>query len=138
MNRSRTQPSDKVDLSSFAVLVVEDDYFIANEIAGVLRECRAEVLGPVPDVAQALALLDRHKVDCAVLDLNLRGELAFELAAQVRRRGVPMVVATGYDATMLPPQFEQVVRLEKPIDLNRLVRAVGETRSVLRQDQHRS
>jgi 3-oxoacyl-[acyl-carrier protein] reductase len=55
------------------VLVVEDDYFVAKEMAAVLREHGATVLGPVPDVRRGRALLSQEEPDCALLDVNLKG-----------------------------------------------------------------
>ena len=39
------------------VLIVEDEYFLADDLAQALRRLGAEVIGPVPTQAQALALL---------------------------------------------------------------------------------
>ena len=57
-------------LSGRRVLVVEDEYFIAiaDDIARALGRLGAEVVGPVPDRDEALALLSSgERVDLAVL-----------------------------------------------------------------------
>src|SRR5690349_18103981 len=66
-------------LSGLRVLVVEDDYFIADELCSTLRNNGAEVLGPSPDIEQSLDLIRSQRIDCAVLDINLHGNLAFNL-----------------------------------------------------------
>ncbi|MGX7703662.1 response regulator [Methylobacterium sp. Gmos1] len=102
------------------VLVVEDEYFIADDISRALIRHGAEVVGPVPTVREARALLDSESLDLAVLDINLRGELVYPLVAELSRRGVPMVFATGYDVTAIPADYEAIPAWSKPFDYNAL------------------
>ena len=102
------------------VLVVEDEYFIADDISRALIRHGAEVVGPVPTVQQARALLDSQALDLAVLDINLRGELVYPLVAELSRRGVPMVFATGYDAAAIPADYGAIPAWSKPFDYNAL------------------
>ena len=111
-------------LTGLRVLVVEDDYFIADEICATLRNNGAEVLGPAPDIEQGLSIVKSERLDCAVLDINLHGRLAFSLASELRQRGTPSIFATGYDDSVLPGAFSDSVHLEKPINLAALLQAV--------------
>jgi DNA-binding response OmpR family regulator len=111
-------------LTGLRVLVVEDDYFIADEICTTLREHGAQVLGPSPDIEHGLNLVRNNDIDCAVLDINLHGNLAYSLASELRQRGTPSIFATGYDGSVLPSEFSGSVRLEKPVDLSALLQAV--------------
>jgi DNA-binding response OmpR family regulator len=106
------------------VLVVEDDYFIALELCTALRECGADVVGPARDVQSGLAAIRNERLDCAVLDINLQGRMGFQIATELRARGVPALFATGYDGTTIPAELADMVRLEKPVDLKALCRAV--------------
>jgi DNA-binding response OmpR family regulator len=104
------------------ILVVEDEYLLADELAYELEEAGAFVLGPVSNVTAALALLDgQTKVDGAVLDLNLGGEPGYPVADALIGRSVPLVLTTGYDARTLPERFADVPVCEKPIVLDRLI-----------------
>jgi DNA-binding response OmpR family regulator len=123
MNHKTKSEKDGV-LTGRRVLVVEDDYFIANEICATLREHGAEVLGPAPDVEHGLDLVRKNNIDCAVLDINLHGTLAFDIASELRQRSTPAIFATGYDGSVLPSEFSGSIRLEKPVDLRALLRAV--------------
>ena len=68
-------------LTGRRVLVVEDEYFLADDIARALVGLGAETVGPVPTREQALAHLEGGgRIDACVLDLNLRGEMAFPVA----------------------------------------------------------
>jgi DNA-binding response OmpR family regulator len=111
-------------LRGLRVLVVEDDYYIAAEICGALRASGAEVVGPSPDIAHGLHLVRTESIDCAVLDINLRGDLAFALADELKQRGTPSIFATGYDDSVLPREFSAHIRLEKPVNLSALLRTV--------------
>jgi DNA-binding response OmpR family regulator len=111
-------------LQGLCVLVVEDDYFIALELCNALRAAGADVIGPARDLETGLAEIRAERIDCGVLDINLRGHLAFEIAAELRARGIPAIFATGYDASMIPDELADAVRLEKPVDLVALCRAV--------------
>ena len=103
------------------VLVVEDEYMIAQDLARELEDVGAEVLGPVPSVADALALLVAEAVppDAAILDVNLGGEMVFPVAEALRERGVPFVFVTGYDPWSLPQAYADVPCCEKPFDVGR-------------------
>jgi len=111
-------------LQGLCVLVVEDDYFIALELCNALRAAGADVIGPARDVETGLAAIRDERIDCGVLDINLRGHLAFEIAMELRTHGIPAIFATGYDASMIPDELADAVRLEKPVDLAALCRAV--------------
>lgn len=112
-------------LTSCRVLVVEDEYFLADDMALALQKGGAEVIGPVPTIDKALALVaSDERIDAAVLDINLKGQNAFEVADALVRRGIPFVFATGYGQSMVPPEHRAVPRFEKPLDLHNLIRTL--------------
>lgn len=78
------------------VPVVEDEYFLAKSLAVDLRDFGADVLGPVAPIADALAVITSERLDAVVLDVNLRGEMAYPVADLLIERRVPFVLATGY------------------------------------------
>jgi two-component SAPR family response regulator len=107
------------------VLIVEDDYFMAEELRAELQRAGAEVVGPVGRVSEALDLVERDKpIHGAVLDINLAGEMVFDVADALRARNVPFVFATGYDAETIPAAYATVTRCEKPIDLAMIGKAL--------------
>ena len=105
------------------VLVVEDEYYIADDIAQALQRLGAVVIGPAGDREEAFAYLATGThIDGAVLDINLHGQMVFPLADALRARGVPFVFATGYGQASIPGGYENVPRWEKPFDADRLAR----------------
>ena len=110
-----------VNLGPRRILVVEDEYMLAQDFARELEDVGAEVLGPVPSVADALALLVAEAVppDAAILDVSLGGEMVFPVAEALRERGVPFMFVTGYDPWSLPQPYADVPCCEKPFDVGR-------------------
>jgi CheY-like chemotaxis protein len=83
----------------------------------LLEQRGCTVLGPVPSVGQALAMLDRGQPEAALLDVNLKGERATPVAAALQDRGVPFVLITGYSESQLSePELRQAPRLDKPVN----------------------
>lgn len=101
-------------LSGKRVLVVEDEYLIAHDIKRALSELNAEVVGPVSNLAAALALADDNGLDAAVLDINLCGHMSYELADRLKAEGVPHMFVTGYDDWALPESHAGTPRVAKP------------------------
>ena len=76
---------------------------------------------PAARLEQALALAERERLDGAVLDVNLDGQMVFPVAEVLRRRGIPFLFLTGYDsAAALPRDFRSERRLIKPVRLEEL------------------
>ena len=115
----------RAGLAGRRVLVAEDDYLIADALCQGLEAAGAEVVGPAPDVAAALALLAEGTVDAAVLDVNLGGEMAWPAADALLARGVRFVFATGYDASVIPARYAGVTCCEKPVRLVEIARALA-------------
>ncbi|HTI67267.1 MAG TPA: response regulator [Caulobacteraceae bacterium] len=106
------------------VLIVEDQYLIADEMRRLVVELGGAVIGPAGEVATILALIAAETPDLAVLDINLNGEQVWAVAYELRDRGVPLIFATGYDVSALRPPFEAAVHMEKPVSTRALAEAV--------------
>ena len=107
------------------ILVVEDEYFIANDVCRSVASHGGAVVGPVGTLREALDLLDNgQRIDGAVLDINLRGELVYPVAERLEKSGVPYLFLTGYDAHVLPPEYSKVTRCEKPLAMQKVVAAL--------------
>ena len=77
------------------VLIVEDEFLIAQMLCDALTSEHAVVVGPVTTNEGGLQLLCDEPVDVAVIDLNLHGVRSDSLALELGRRHIPFVVATG-------------------------------------------
>lgn len=98
------------------VLVVEDDFLIADDFARRLIAQGAEIIGPAATIEGALEALDAAgEIDFAVLDINLRGVFVFPFAQYIAARGIPFFFCTGYGEDPVSNQFRDISRFEKPL-----------------------
>jgi DNA-binding response OmpR family regulator len=109
-------------LSGKSVLMVEDEYLIADALCSAFEMEDVHVVGPFPNVASAMKALDEGaKADAAILDVNLNGERVFPLADRLMADNVPIVLTTGYDSDAIPRDYAHLERLQKPVHLNELL-----------------
>jgi len=95
------------------VLVLEDEPFIAMMLEEELEALGLHVIGPVNNLKSAVQLAEMPDLDGALLDLNINGAYATEVADKLRVRGIPFIFVTGYE----PPaglKHRQVPVLRKP------------------------
>jgi CheY-like chemotaxis protein len=107
------------------VLVAEDEFLIATDLAEDSQAIGADVLavkGTLADLRAAIEVTGR--IDLAVLDINLRGEMVYPVVDELIGRQVPVVFATGYDADAIPPKYARIERCEKPVSAARLAQVV--------------
>src|SRR3546814_6923048 len=69
---TRRKQVERDALSGLSVLIVEDVLLVAMELESVLRRFGCRVVGPVPRLDEATALVRDEKIDGAILDLNIR------------------------------------------------------------------
>lgn len=104
-------------LSSRRILVIEDEYFLAEDIARALEALGARVVGPIGELDEATHIVESDvAIDAAVLDINLRSEMVFSLARLLRERSIPFVFTSGYDKTSIETEFRDITLWEKPLD----------------------
>ncbi|WEK02948.1 MAG: response regulator [Candidatus Devosia phytovorans] len=104
-------------LTGMRILVVEDEYLLAEDIREELEAAGALVLGPVANLRRALDLIDDTlTIDGAVLDMNLAGEMVFPAADLLIGRGVPLIFTTGYHEATVPPEYAHIVLCGKPLE----------------------
>jgi len=114
------------ELGGCVVLVVEDEYLIADDTADALREAGAIVLGPVPSASEAKRLIEEFRPSHAVLDLNLDGSGArFDIARELKAQHVQSVIVTGYDESVVPPDLAGTPCVQKPVIYGKVVELVA-------------
>ncbi|MBV9527366.1 response regulator [Sphingomonas sp.] len=114
-------------LAGLRILVVEDEFYIADDVARALEGAGAQVVGPVPTLARAEEQIGEDGFDFAILDLNLHGENGVQIAERLAAQHIPFVFATGYGSPSVPDRFSHVPKCEKPFDPGALVGLVART-----------
>ena len=119
------------DLSGMKILVVEDNFLIADVLCEALRGYGCEVVGPAQNVERGEHLVDQAETDDgrltgALLDVNLNGQTSFPLASKLLERGVPFIFLTGYgdQGGAVPEEFKSARRLSKPYSFDELARLI--------------
>ena len=98
------------------ILIVEDEYLIALDLAEGVRQLGCDVLGPVGRVDAAMDLVEaKPDIDAALLDVNLNGERVFPVADRLIARDVPVVLMTGYDESTIPGRYASINSFTKPV-----------------------
>ncbi|MER9439770.1 hypothetical protein [Mesorhizobium sp. M0618] len=75
------------DVRGLHILIVEDEWFVAADLARFFRSMGAIILGPAPSVKQAWE--HTYAAEAAILDVNLNGQRVFPIADELVRRGIP-------------------------------------------------
>jgi DNA-binding response OmpR family regulator len=85
------------------VFLVEDEALIAMELEDIVEDLGHEVVALATSVETALQALQElaPAADAAIVDANLGGSLAAPVVAELRRRNVPTVLASGYSRSEL-------------------------------------
>ncbi|MDX0403580.1 response regulator [Sinorhizobium medicae] len=107
------------------ILIVEDEWLIAEDHAASLREAGYVVVGPVPSVKQALQAMENQEIDLALLDIQLWKETSLPLAEHLKAKGVPFAFLSGYSDQKLPPDLSDREVIPKPVDAAFLAEAVA-------------
>lgn len=116
------------------VLVVEDEWLIADEVCHQLLRAGYHVVGPVPSVREALSLIDEDEVDAALLDYRLNNENSCQIAEELTAHAIPFAFLTGYD----PKEIEYCRKqpcLQKPFSTEMLLRMMD---ALLEKREHRT
>lgn len=107
------------------ILIVEDEYLLAQDLQLELEHAGAVVVGPEASVAAALARIDEEAhIDAAILDVNLGGEWAFGVAETLRARQIPFVFASGYENDVMKGRFPEVRNCAKPFIVHDLMQSL--------------
>lgn len=122
-------------LQDRSVLVLEDDFYLADDIAQALEGAGARVMGPFAEVPAARAEMSSAPPELAVLDVNLGAEMSFEIGRELQSRGIPLLFVTGYDARIIPPDLGAASYLTKPVNMAQLISVAA---SALRTEPNRT
>ena len=116
-----------LSLKGTRILIVEDNYVVADALRYLIDGYEGVVTAVVPSVELAMAALAEQPIDIAVLDINLRGASVVPLAEHLRANGIPFVFLTGYgDSAFLPDHLREQPRFDKPVQPERLVATIVE------------
>jgi len=114
---------DALPLSACRLLIVEDEYVIAETLAEALRDAGATIVGVVGWLNEATHFASAHagEFNCAVVDINLHGALSYPLIDLLSAQGIHVVLLTGFGVEALEAGYRKLPRCEKPFNQDRLI-----------------
>ncbi len=108
------------------ILIVEDEPFIALTLEDMLDELGFALAGTVSQIGEALELIGREPVDCALLDVNLGSEKIDPVADLLASRNCPFIFTTGYGRSGIPAGHADRPVLQKPFRMDDLANVLRE------------
>jgi DNA-binding response OmpR family regulator len=134
MGKANEVASTPPRLDGARVLVVEDDFFIGLELATILSEAGAEVIGPSQTVQSALAIADDRTLSAAILDIRLGADTVEPVARLLAEQQIPFLFYTGQSGTdpvrTIWPDCKIVAKPALPISL------IAAVAALLRKPRH--
>jgi light-regulated signal transduction histidine kinase (bacteriophytochrome) len=114
-------------LKDRTILLVEDSLIIALDAEDLLARLGADEVVTEGTVVGAIAAVEAHRPDLAILDINLGDQDSIPIADALDEQGVPFIFATGYgEQSQLPDRHKARLVLQKPYTLASLSRRLGE------------
>jgi len=98
------------------ILVVEDEPMVGMLTRDLLSQMGFAVMGPLDNLEDALRAGGEADLQCAVLDVNLAGEMVFPVAKVLTDRSIPFLFLTGYEERVIEEEYRSRPILQKPID----------------------
>lgn len=109
------------------ILIVEDDPLVSMMLEDCLAALGREPLGPIDNVAAALAKIEEGNVDAAIVDVHLaNGETSEAIVERLNERGIAFVITTGGFIAPPGPAYANHPILHKPFTLSSLEKALDQ------------
>lgn len=115
-----------MDLALYKVLIIEDDYLIAEDLRMTCEEAHCLVIGPARNEADALFIVHNEIPDIAIVDLNLGEGMTTRVPDVLRQHNIPFCIATAFDRDSIPEGLGDVPYLQKPVRKDALLRMLNE------------
>jgi len=121
--------ADDQRLAGLRALVIEDEYFVADDLKHILKRHGADHFKLSGSIEDAIRRVRENGFELALLDINIHGEMAFRLADEFKRRQVSFGFVSGYERSAIPDRFASTPLLTKPYSAAELVSYVQRLRA---------
>ncbi len=103
-----------IKLAGSRIMVVDDELLVAMMVEETLIEEGCEVVGPFARLSEALLAATWERLDGAVLDVNVGGEMVYPVAEMLASRSIPFVFVSGYGKNAIPSDRPNWMVCSKP------------------------
>jgi CheY-like chemotaxis protein len=104
----------EIDEGIKSILIVEDEGLLATLMEDIVRSLGVENVHVCADVESALRVARIENLDCAILDLRVRGGSSTEIADVLAERNIPFLFSTGSDRDELGERHSSRPVITKP------------------------
>lgn len=108
------------------VLLVEDEPMVAIMLEDMMADLGVEVVATAMTLKDAQQAASLDGLDAAILDINLKGEMSYPAGEILVRRGIPMILVTGYARHDPPQSLARVPIIPKPYRVEQIARALAQ------------
>ena len=122
------------------VIVIDDEKRVANAIAKIIdTHCSGfSVIGVAHNVAEGMALINKHKPDLVTLDINMPDGSGFDILKKVDDIDFKLIFITAYEEFALKAiKFSAIDYILKPIDEFELSEAFRKVKSIQKKEDNR-
>ncbi len=99
------------------ILLIEDEPMIAMLLEDFVDMLDHEAAGPAETVEAALAAVSDGGFDAAIMDINLNGQKAWDVAGAMRAASIPFAISSGAADSEIPADYAHAPLLKKPYTL---------------------
>ena len=103
------------------VLILEDNFFLAENLAEIVQQDLDGEPVTVSTVAEALKCIPEG-IALAFLDVELLDGKSYPAARKLMLNKIPFIFVSGNEQASLPVDFKDIPFLSKPVSTGRLVR----------------
>jgi PAS domain S-box-containing protein len=97
------------------ILLVEDEILVAMMMRDILTDLGFTVVGPYSRFSEAMVAAVHEKIDAAIVDINIGGQMIYPVAEVMVARQIPFVFVTGYGIESIEGRFGHVPVIKKPV-----------------------
>ena len=83
-------------LKGVPVLVVEDAWHVAMFMNSILEQLGMDVIGLTANASEARRLVAKQRPWIALVDINLKQDMAYDLVEELHDQGIRVIAVTGY------------------------------------------
>jgi CheY-like chemotaxis protein len=102
------------------VLVLEDNFIISLDFAGLVAEDLHAIPVMASSVAAALKLIP-NDIDLAFLDVDVLDGLSYPVARKLKESDIPFIFVSGKNRDLLPDEFREAPFVSKPAPAYKMV-----------------
>lgn len=116
--------------ASLRVMILEDDYFQAQDLAAQVEDLGGEVSALIASAAEAMmSLASETPPTVALVDLELRDGTSLQVADLLLSHGVRLAMMVSHGRRPLPERYARVPQLDKPVMRTELAAFLGRSKA---------